>query len=75
MTIIQIPYLAEQNGMNTNLDRLVSSASNETSAGLVKGGAENASLGIERARLRNILHMLEGNASLVVPPSDRSIIS
>jgi hypothetical protein len=57
-----------------HLDRLVGAASDEPGARLVERADEDAALGIERTRVRDVLDMLEGLPGRVVPESDRSVV-
>ena len=53
---------------------LVSSASNQTCTCLVERRAENTSLGLQRARLWDIIQGLERGARVIIPERQSSVI-
>lgn len=61
--------------LSTHLDGLVSPTHYQARPGLVKRRAEDPRLGVERARLRQVLARLERQARLVVPPGHRAVVA
>jgi hypothetical protein len=59
----------------TDLDRLVRPARDQPGAGRVERRAKHARLGLERPRLRDVVHVLKGRARVIVPQGERAIVA